>query len=206
VNQFGRRFRKATEIVGYALLRAAARVSGFKPKHRAKDRRLLDETILPRLAENNGYARVLFVGCDWYTEHVEGLFSGQGREYATLEVDPARARHGARRHIVGALADLGRHFPPGSLDLIICNGVIGWGLDEPVQIETSLQACARALRVDGALLLGWDDVPERLPVPIEEIHALGAFRPFTPFGLQGPVIRTGTYTNHTFGFFVKARD
>ncbi|MBK5254711.1 MAG: hypothetical protein JJE39_01620 [Vicinamibacteria bacterium] len=204
MSRTARRIHKARDIVGYSLLRAAARLFGFKPRHRAKDRRLLDEEILPRLAENDRYARVLFVGCDWYTEHVSDLFESRGREYATLEIDPARARHGARRHIVGSLADLERSFPAGSLDLIVCNGVIGWGLNEPVQIERSIEACARALSEGGVLLLGWDDVPEKLPIPIEEIHALEALRPTTPAGLGEPVIKTHTYTNHTFGFFVKS--
>jgi SAM-dependent methyltransferase len=195
--------RKAMEALGYFLLRATARVLGMKPRHRALDRRLLDETILPRLAENDRYARVLFVGCDWYTEHVQDLFDARGREYATIEIDPARARHGARRHIVGALADLGRHYPPASLDLVICNGVIGWGLDDPAQIERSIEACGQALSPGGLLLLGWDDVPEKLPIPIEDIRALGVFLSAAPLGLEEPIIRTGSYTRHTFAFFAK---
>ncbi len=202
-SRIARRMRKAVEALGYVLLRATAGVFGFRPRHRAMDRRLLDETILPRLAENDRYGRVLFVGCDWYTEHVQDLFDSRGREYATLEIDPVRARHGARRHIVGALADLNRHFQPGSLDLIICNGVIGWGLNDPAQIEISVEACGQALSPGGLLLLGWDDVPEKLPLPIEDIRALSAFLPAAPSGLKEPVIRTGSYTRHTFAFFVK---
>lgn len=202
-SRLARRMAKAAEIVGYWLLRATAGPLGFKPRHRAKDRRLLDEAILPKLAGNDRYARVLFVGCDWYTEHIEDLFASRGREYTTLEMDPARARHGACRHIVGELADLGDHFRAGSLDLIVCNGVIGWGLNDPAEIERSISACARALAPAGILLLGWDDVPEKLPVPLEAIRALGMFRATTPAGFDEAVIRTGSYTNHTFGFFVK---
>lgn len=198
-----RKARKAAGIVYYALLRLSGRIVGFKPRHRAKDRRILDERILPRLAKNQAFARVLFVGCDWYTEHVEGLFAAPAREYTTLEIDPDRAVHGARRHIVGALADLGRHFAPGSLDLIVCNGVIGWGLNDPSEIERSMAACAVALSPGGVLLLGWDDVPEKLPLEIERIQALRALQPTAPEGFDQPVIETGTYTRHTFGFWRK---
>ena len=200
---FSRKLRKAADILFYGGLRGVAAVLGFKPKHRAKDRRLLDEVILPRLAREARYKRVLFVGCDWYTEHVEDLFVAEGREYATIELDPARARHGAKRHFVGALAHLGKHVAPGSLDLIICNGVIGWGLNDPLEIERSMTACVEALASSGVLLLGWDDVPEKLPVPIERIEALKALRPVIPAGFDSPVIRAGTYTNHTFGFWEK---
>ena len=198
-----RKARKATDILYYGGLRLTAGVLGLKPRHRAHDRRLLDERILPRLAQNPRFTRILFVGCDWYTEHVEDLFAGPGREYSTIEIDPRRAGHGARRHIVGALKDLGDHFAPGSLDLIVCNGVIGWGLNDPAEIERSMLACATALSAGGALLLGWDDVPEKLPLPIERIDALRALRPFTPDGFEHPVIETGTYARHTFGFWQK---
>jgi SAM-dependent methyltransferase len=198
-----RKVRKAADIVFYAGLRGTARILGFKPRHRARDRRLLDEEILPRLAANDRLARILFVGCDWYTEHVEQMFVSRGRAYTTIEIDPARARHGGRRHIVGALADLGRHSPPGSFDLIVCNGVIGWGLNDPAQIERSMEACVQALAQGGVLLLGWDDVPEKLPIPIEAIEALRSLRPAAPEGFEAAPIRTDTYSNHTFAFFAK---
>lgn len=70
-----RRLLKATEIIRYALVRGAAALLGFKPRHRAPDRVLLDEQILPKLAACPQYERVLFVGCDWYTEHVADMFA-----------------------------------------------------------------------------------------------------------------------------------
>jgi len=198
-----RKAHKGAAILFYAGLRWCGRLLGFKPRHRARDRRVLDEQILPRLAAEDRFRRVLFVGCDWYTEHVEDLFLARGREYATIEIDPARAGHGARRHFVGSLSAVADHFPEDSLDLIICNGVIGWGLNEPLEIERSLRACAAALAPGGVLLLGWDDVPEKLPIPIEGIQALRALRPVIPAGFETIGLRTRTVTNHTFGFWEK---
>ena len=201
-----RKLRKALDIAFYGALRLGAAVFGFKARHRALDRRRLDEDILPLLAANDRLARVLFVGCDWYTEHVEGLFTSKGREYTTIEIDPDRARHGARRHIVAPLADLGRHVPAGGLDLIVCNGVIGWGLNDPREIEASLSACVVALSPGGILLLGWDDVPEKLPLPIDEIKALRPLESVIPPGFTRAVIETNTYARHTFKFLGKPLD
>jgi len=198
-----RKIRKGAEIAFYAMLIVASTIFGFKARHRAKDRRQLDEEILPALARNDAYARVLSVGCDWYTEHVEDMFLEAGRQYSTLEIDPKRARHGAKRHIVAPLAELGAHQAPGSLDLILCNGVIGWGLNDRREIEASMQACVDALAPGGMLLLGWDDVPEKMPMRIDEIQALRALVPASPVGIDRAVIRTPTFTNHTFGFFIK---
>jgi hypothetical protein len=198
-----RKGMKAAEILFYGVLRLSGFLFGFKPRHRAKDRRMLDEQILPRLAENDRFARVLFVGCDWYTEHVEDLFLANGRSFTTIEIDPMRARHGAAKHIVAGLSDLGGHIAPESIDLIVCNGVIGWGLDEPAEIERSMAASVAALSPGGCLLLGWDDVPEKLPIPIEKIQALRSLEPDAPAGIPSAVVETGTYARHTFGFFRK---
>jgi SAM-dependent methyltransferase len=194
---------KAAEILFYGGLRLSGFLFGFKPRHRAKDRRMLDEEILPRLAANDRFARVLFVGCDWYTEHVEDLFLAKRRTFTTIEIDPRRARHGAQKHIIAGLSELGAHVARGSIDLIVCNGVIGWGLDDPAEIEKSMAACVAALSPGGFLLLGWDDVPEKLPVPIEKIQALRLLAPDAPQGIPSPVVETGTYARHTFGFFKK---
>lgn len=157
------------------------------------DRRALDRDILPQLAARAECRRVAFVGCDWYTRHYEQIFAG--KEYWTIEKDPARARFGGPRHVTSDLASLDAHFEPESLDLIVCNGVLGWGLHEPADIERSFSACARALRPGGVLVLGYNDVPEKMPVPIESIRALEAFAPDASFPEP---ISTGTYNRHTY--------
>jgi len=125
------------------------------------DRAIFERAILPYFTSNAQFRRVLFVGCDWYTQRYERLF--RGKEYVTIEVDPARRPFGAKRHIIGSLADLGRHFERGALDLILCNGVFGWGLDSREESSRAFAACADALREGGVLLVGWDDVPEHRP-------------------------------------------
>lgn len=200
MSTLARRVAKGAEIVRYGLVRAFARLTGSKPRHRAPDRILFDEKILPALAADRRFARVLFVGCDWYTEHVEDLFAA--REFTTIEVDPARARHGAKRHIEAPLSQLGAHRADGSLDLIVCNGVIGWGLDDPVEIARSLAACATALAPSGVLLVGWDDVPEKRPVDVSAAVEHAGLRPIAAAGLA-PRIDTGTYARHVFGFWEK---
>ena len=138
------------------------------------DRTVLEREILPYFIKSAEFRRVLFVGCDWYTQRYERLF--RGKEYVTIEVDPARRPFGAKRHIVGSLADLGRHFARGELDLILCNGVFGWGLDSREESSQAFAACADALRADGVLLVGWDDVPEHRPFDPTTLPELAKMR------------------------------
>lgn len=199
-----RKMRKGAEILRYGLVRAAASILGFRPRHRAPDRVIFDDEILPALARHARGQRVLFVGCDWYTTHVEDLFR-DAATYTTLEIDPGRAKHGAKRHIVAPLSDLSRHVETGALDLILMNGVIGWGLNDAADIASSLQACRTALSASGTLLIGWDDVPEKAPVDVETVTRQCGFEAVVPPGIASPRIETQTYARHIFSFWRPAR-
>ena len=164
-----------------------------------EDRRVLETQILPWFAERPEYARVLFVGCDWYTKPYEKHFGA--REYWTLEVDPRRRAFGATRHVTDGLERLAAHFEPGYFDLILCNGVVGWGLNEAAAVEAAFEACATRLRAGGVLVLGWNDLPERRPFPLEESPALSRLVPlvFPPLGAVRH--ETATRNRHVFAFF-----
>ena len=141
---------------------------------------------------------MLFVGCDWYTKVYERRF--RGKAYMTIEIDAARRPFGAERHIVGSLADLSGHVRRGELDLILCNGVFGWGLDSREEASRAFAACVAALRSGGVLVLGWDDVAEHRPFDPLSLPELQQLRPwvFPPVGSARLAVGT-----HVFDFFVK---
>jgi SAM-dependent methyltransferase len=197
-----RRAKKASEFLYYSMLRFVRGLAGLHTALSTPDRRVLDGVILKALAADQQYGRVIFVGCDWYTRHYEDMFPG--RDYWTIEVDPARARFGAAQHVVGPMVEIGVRFPPASVDLVICNGVIGWGLNDPAEIDASLAACAKALRPGGVLLIGWNDIPEKKVVDIATVPALREFRPFAVAGQSE--FRTETYNRHTFSLYQKGED
>ncbi len=192
-----RRAQKAFEFLYYSTLRFFRGLVGLNTALSTTDRRVLDGVILPALVADPRYRRVIFVGCDWYTQHYEEMFAG--RDYWTVEVDPSRARFGAAQHLIAPMAEIGNRFPQASVDLIICNGVIGWGLNDPAEIDASLAVCAKSLRPGGVLLLGWNDIPEKRVVALDSIPAL---RGFLPFAIAGQTeFRTETYNRHTFSLF-----
>ncbi len=166
-----------------------------------EDRRLLGRVILPYFASRPEFGRVLFVGCAWYTRSYAALF--REREYWTLDADPAKRRWGGSRHVVDSLARIGRHFAEASLDLVMCNGVFGWGLDGRAEVEAALEGCHASLRPQGVLMLGWNDVPAHRPFPLEECTSLKCFRTFRfgPFGSS--TYCTRTRNRHTFDFYCR---
>lgn len=120
------------------------------------DRRYLRRAILPALARA-GIARLLFVGVRGYTAGYAKTFSAAGAEYWTCDIDPAAAPHGVPgRHRTVDACRLDEAFPADFFDVIVMNGVFGWGLDDPEDMNRALAAVHRVLRPGGYLLLGWN--------------------------------------------------
>lgn len=197
---------------GLALRRAwfatrmhAAHLLGRIDRLPTRDRQLLEQTILPHYAARADVERVLFVGCAWYTRTYADLFPQA--TFITLEPNPRRARYGAAHHIVDGLERLDRYVSPGTLDLIVCNGVFGWGLDAHADCERAFDACHLALRPHGELVLGWNDVPAHKPCDPRTLASLRRFEPvrFAPAD-EASRWYAGTDNRHVFDFLRKPAD
>lgn len=168
------------------------------------DRKVLESTILPWLASRPGTKRVLFVGCDWYTYGYYKWF--KHATYWTLDYDPTKKLYGSTLHITDSMTGLSNHFGPGSLDLIICNGVFGWGLNTREDVEAAFAATATALRPGGLFLLGWNDVPEHRPMALSKLTSLKSLREQVIEPLGVTQMLTPSQNRHTFTLFVKPQE
>jgi SAM-dependent methyltransferase len=165
------------------------------------DRVLLEDTILPYIKQQADCRRGRFIGCDWYTRDYERLM--RGREFWTIEIDPAKAKYGSSHHIADGLENLSRHFTEGYFDAIIHTGVFGWGVDSRADTEHTFEECRRCLRPGGLMVFGWDDVPRHRSFPvIQECAALRRFEPvvFPPLGAHQH-LTADNELRHTFNFF-----
>jgi SAM-dependent methyltransferase len=167
------------------------------------DRYILEQKIIPFYLESPEFIKVLFVGCGSYTKHYEKWF--KTKEYWTIDINPMKKIYGAKNHIIGSMSDLSLHFKDNSLDLIICNGVFGWGLNDREDVEKAFSGCYDSLRKGGVLILGWDDTPEKNPFPLETCKSLSQFQSYC-----FPPLSTSQYRNltdesdkHVFNFYVK---
>jgi SAM-dependent methyltransferase len=166
------------------------------------DRLILEQQIFAYYRSQPEIRDVLFVGCDADTRGYHERYFSNIR-FVTLEPDPEHREFGAAEHVVARLEDLGSYFPPESFDLILCNGVFGWGLDQFEHCEAAFEQAHRVLRPNGHLLLGWNDVPRRAPFPLESIPSLRRFRKYEIplFGTWRYL--TDTVYRHTFDFYCK---
>jgi hypothetical protein len=167
-----------------------------------EDRRVLEEIIFDRFCSDPHIRTVLFVGCDSYTAHYQRQYFAK-HDYWTIDPDVARRRFGATKHVIARLEELDRHFPSGFFDLIICNGVYGWGLNSAEDCDSAMSQCFSCLTDAGHLLIGWNDVPGRDPAPLSDVHSLSRFYKcsFPAFGSWQ--YRTDTLNQHTYYFYEK---
>ena len=172
---------------------------GFRLSLRTEDRHILENTILPYIAQSDKYQTIVFVGCDWYTSKYKKYF--KRKDYWTIEIDPAMTRYGAKRHIIDSVSNLEKHFAPGSVDAVICNGVFGFGLNEPRDVEQAFSAIYSRLRINGLLVFGWNNLPRHKPFPVEQISSLEKFRPYVFPALGTDMLMINNSHQHIFNFY-----
>jgi hypothetical protein len=167
----------------------------------SNDRTVLEELILPYFAQDMSYQKILFVGCAAYTQWYEELF--QQKEYWTIDPKKVKRRYGSERHIVDSIAHIGRHVTKDYFDIIVINGVIGFGLNRVGDIEQAVDACYEVLARQGILLVGWNDTAQRTPIDLRATRAVSKFREYAFEPLQTCHYRTEGSHRHTFSFYRK---
>jgi SAM-dependent methyltransferase len=169
-------------------------------RHKYADRRVLEQIIIPFLLSRLGPRTILEVGREPYQAFYNEFFAG--RELWTVDRDADRTRFGAQNHIVADAAHLRSHFPEAYFDLVLMNGVFGWGLNECEAIERAFAAVHAILVPGGVFVLGWNDTPDLVPVPLDQVRALKLFAPYFFRPLNGTSFKCSTY-EHMYGFFTK---
>lgn len=155
------------------------------------DRRALADIYLPALAERGG--RILWVGCRRYTAGDYAALEQNGAEVWTTDIDPRAARWGrVGRHQTGDICKAGAIFDDLRFDAIVCNGVLGFGVDHREDQEVALTAMATILKPNGLLLLGWNT--DRIDDPLNLLAAKLFYRPVS-LGKAPPRLRFDAVTH-----------
>lgn len=118
---------------------------------------------------------------------------------AGLDIDPSAAQFGARnRHVTASILDVHQYFDSSFFDIVMLNGVFGWGINSREDQDKALQCIREVLRPGGVLLLGWDtDRSEDTFVALAAAHGF-SYR--NPMGLPNRVQFKTSY--HTYDLFI----
>jgi SAM-dependent methyltransferase len=168
---------------------------------RKEDRRILEQVIFPYLVSRSDLKTIVFVGCEIYTRGYNRVF--RRKNYITLDVEPHHRKFGAKQHIVDRMENITEHFMKSSVDVVVCNGVFGWGLDDPVAADRAIQGVSECLRFGGLFIVGWNDIPERCPFKLADCPSTALFSPFEFPALGTSEYLTHTGNRHTYTFFAK---
>lgn len=119
------------------------------------DRQMMADAFIPALALEGG--RILWVGCRKYTRDDYAALEAHGGQVWTTDIDASAERWGRPgRHRTGDICDAEQLFSDLTFDAVVCNGVLGYGVDSVDQQRRALDALAAVLRPGGRLLLGWN--------------------------------------------------
>lgn len=174
---------------------------GIDVRKTRADRKLLEQVVFPEILRTPQYQRILFVGCAWYTLHYPKIFDD--RDFVTMEISPDEAVYGAANHIIDSCENIANHFQPNTLDVVVFNGVYGFGLNELKAINKTLAAIHQSLRTHGLFVFGWNDTPETAPYRFEELTGLKAFAPYVFPPLNKSIHESETKNRHRFHFYRK---
>jgi SAM-dependent methyltransferase len=166
---------------------------------RQPDRAYLRKAILPAVAAARP-ARVLFVGVRGYTTAYGRAFRA-GTEFWTTDIDPEAARYGAPgRHVTADVRRLDQAFAAGSFPFVLMNGVFGWGVDDPGDMDSALAAVERVLAPGGVVLFGWNG--DRCADP-DSLPAMAMLEPIAFAGL--PQRKTFRDVTHIYAWYKTRR-
>ncbi len=188
---------------GYALHRVGILIGlrfGGSFYFPSDDRTVLENKILPFYQLSPSHQDILFVGTDWYTHGYSRLFSDK-RSFATLDFSPPKAKFGAQRHVIDSVTNVATHFQPGSLDVVMLNGILGWGLDSLDDADAAIAGCFRCLRPGGHLVIGWNDIPKYTPFALRDIPALAGFKAETLSAIGTHELVVDNEWRHVFSVF-----
>jgi SAM-dependent methyltransferase len=181
-------------------LRSRLRLKDGRWRLATPDRVMLEDVIAPEFLGRPDVRRMLDVGVAWYTRTYPRLY--RGIEYHTVDVDPAAERIAGPRHHTLSMTKLATVYPADTFDLIVCNGVFGWGLNTADEVTRGLEACADVLRPGGWLVVGWNDMEGRRIPGLDALAARRFERAVLPAAGADHLLTSTPYA-HRYDFFTR---
>ncbi|SSW62958.1 hypothetical protein [Achromobacter agilis] len=203
--------RKLRYLLKRALFKLSPRAAerlGMDFRLRAANRQFLEESVFGYInrmaAEARCPVKTLFVGIDKHNWHYPRLLN---TEFHSLDIEARKAVYGQPgRHWTGSAIRMAEYYGGNVFDVVVANGLLGFGIDEAGGCRQLLENCEAVLKPGGLLVLGYNDRADRAPYPVLPM-ALGLFDAFTPPipSVAGPLHRIDDPFQHAFLFLLKRR-
>lgn len=193
-----------------SLLMSKLRMSFYRIKYRSSVykssniRNYFEYTLLPNFHNDPKFQRILMVGVARFTQHYLPYFKNK-EHLRTIDTDPEVARYSKTEiHIVDSIENIDQHADGDTFDLVLMNGVYGWGLSGEDSLKKSLDAVHKVMKKDGVLLFGWNEMDEYDPLQIRSKTYFDSFRPYEFDGrTEIKLPQSRNPKNHVYSFYKK---
>lgn len=133
-------------------------IRAFKDRRirRLPSRVFLETVVIPALAKAGG-RRMLFVGTRSYNQPAYARCKMEGIAVWSIDMDAAASVYGAPDgHFVGNVCDIETLAGGRVFDVIMFNGVLGWGLNSAPEALMAVKAMKNVAAAGGLLFVGWN--------------------------------------------------
>jgi SAM-dependent methyltransferase len=173
-----------------------------RPKF-SSDRVILEQSIFPLINKFYGHQyNILFIGCSDYTWHYVSLLKGN---FYTIDFDPRKAIFGSKgKHIVGSALDLDLYYNNKFFNVIIANGLIGYGVNSEAEFNSLCRSVFNSLQHGGIFVIGYNDNRVRLNFNIFESEGFNLFQKYSVIlNKNNSFIHDTESTDHRYIFLQK---
>lgn len=170
------------------------------PNGNSMDRWILESKIIKEIVFSKDFIRIISVGISWTSKDYFKLFDiGTSKVFKT--VDPFNASDDQANHFNNRFEQLSLE---ELYDVILLNGVIGYGTDSLEEVELIFEQCTNMLSLKGVVIIGAKAVNGRIQFPSFDIYETAYSYGFTPTQLPGykcSYLPTSHQNGHSFWAF-----
>jgi hypothetical protein len=176
---------------------------GVEFPRKSENRLFLEQDIFKYLDTvlNHESAQCLFIGTDKRSWHYRSRFCAK---FFTIDNDPSKAIYGdVHNHRIGSATELTQQYMRDQFDVIIANGVIGFGVNHIDQCEDLFAGLETIMKSSGVLVLGYSNSPSRIDFKLEDVKNYHLFEAFVPHS-NGLEQSEYVFGDHVFVFLRRA--
>jgi hypothetical protein len=176
---------------------------GVEFPHKSANRLFLENDIFKYLDTllSNDSAQCLFVGTDKRSWHYRSRFCAK---FFTIDKDPRKAIYGDRHnHCVGSATELTVQYVRDQFDVIIVNGLIGFGVNDIDQCEELFAGLHAVIKSNGVFVLGYNNRPSHIDFKLKDVKNYHLFEDFVPYA-NGLEQSEYVFGDHVFVFLRRA--
>jgi hypothetical protein len=176
---------------------------GVEFPRKSENRLFLEHDIFKYLDTvlNHESAQCLFIGTDKRSWHNRSRFCAK---FFTIYKDPTKAIYGdVHNHRIGSATELTQQYMHDQFDVIIANGVIGFGVNHIDQCEDLFAGLETIMKSNGVLVLGYSNSPSRIDFKLEHVKSYHLFEKFAPHS-NGLEQSEYVFGDHVFVFLRRA--